>query len=86
MTYWLVLVVVAQGAGALLDSPRVPVPVATHLLHVGNFISKADCTAAAAEASQINGNGSPGASYRYLCIRASDEKSVPPSGVPDSHP
>jgi hypothetical protein len=79
MTYWLVLVVVGLGAGTVIDSPRVPIPVSTQLLHVGNFASQDECTAAAAEAAKANGSGSPGASYRLLCIRASDSKIAPPN-------
>lgn len=79
MTYWLVLVVVGLGAGAVIDLPRVPIPVSTQLLHVGNFTSQADCLAAAAEAVKANGNGNPGASYRLLCIRASDLKMAAPN-------
>ncbi len=79
MTYWLVLVVVGLGAGELVGSPKVPVPVSTQLLHVGNFPSQSDCTAAADEAIKLNGSGSPGASYRLLCIRASDSKMAPPN-------
>jgi hypothetical protein len=78
MTYWLVLVVVGLGAGTVIDSPRVPIPVSTQLLHVGNFASQNDCMAAAAEATKANGTGSPGASYRLLCIRASNTNTVPP--------
>lgn len=79
MTYWLVLVVVALGAGELVNQPHVPVPVSTQLLHVGNFASQEDCANAAAEALKLSGSGSPGASYRLLCIRASDSKLAPPS-------
>jgi len=79
MTYWLVLVVVSLGAGTVVDSPRVPVPVSTQMLHVGNFTSQDDCMAAATEALKANGTGSPGASYRLLCIRASDAKMAPPN-------
>ncbi len=79
MTYWLILVVVGVGAGTVVDSPRVPVPVSTQLLHVGNFASQDDCSAAAADAQKANGNGSPGAIYRLLCIRASDAKITPPN-------
>jgi hypothetical protein len=79
MTYWLVLVVVGLGAGTVIDSPRVPIPVSTQLLHVGNFASQSDCTTAVAEAAKVNGTGSPGASYRLLCIRASDSKIAPPN-------
>jgi len=78
MTYWLILVVVGMGAGVLLDSPRIPVPVSTQALHVGTFASQADCMAAAQEAMKANGSGSPGASYRLLCIRASDAKVAAP--------
>ena len=79
MTYWLVLVVVGLGAGTVVDAPRVPVPVSTQLLHVGNFASSDDCKAAASEAMKSNGAGNPGASYRMLCIRASDSKIAPPN-------
>ena len=47
MTYWLVLVVISWGAGTVIDLPRVPTPVATQMLHVGNFPSQSDCMAAA---------------------------------------
>ncbi len=79
MTYWLVLVVVGMGAGVLLDSPRIPVPVSTQVLHVGNFASQAECKSAADEAAKANGAGSPGASYRLLCIRATDGKMAAPN-------
>ena len=79
MTYWLVLVVISWGAGTVIDLPRVPTPVSTQMLHVGNFPSQSDCTAAAAEATKLNGSGNPGASYRLLCIRASDSKIAPPN-------
>jgi hypothetical protein len=79
MTYWLVLVVVGLGAGVLIDSPRVPIPVSTQVLHVGNFSTQSDCMEAAAEATKANGPGGPGASYRLLCIRASDAKIAPPN-------
>jgi hypothetical protein len=79
MTYWLVLVVVGLGAGTIIDSPRVPTPVSTQILHVGNFASSDECAAAASEAVKSNGSGNPGASYRLLCIRASNGKIAPPN-------
>lgn len=79
MTYWLVFVVIGLGAGTIMDSPRVPLPVSTQMLHVGNFTSREDCTAAATEASQAYGTGGPGASYRFICIRAANAKMAPPN-------
>lgn len=79
MIYWLVLVVVGSGAGVVIDSPRVPIPVSAQMLHVGNFASQSDCMAAASEAQKANGPGSPGASYRLLCIQASNAKIAPPN-------
>ena len=79
MTYWLVLVVVGLGAGTVIDLPRVPIPVSTQLLHVGTFTSQTDCLAAVTEAVKANGTGSPGASYRLLCIRASNSKNAAPN-------
>ena len=79
MVYWLILVVIGYGAGEVTGSPRVPIPVSTQILHVGNFASQSDCMAAAAEAQKANGSGNPGASYRMLCVRSSDSKAPSPA-------
>ena len=78
MTYALILVVIGLGAGNLMDSPKVPTPVSTQLLQVGSFTSQAACQQAATEGMKANGPGSPGASYRLLCIRSSDGKAKSP--------
>jgi hypothetical protein len=79
MTYWLVLVVVGLGAGSLIDSPRVPTPVSTQIMHVGTFASQEDCASAATDALKANGSGSPGVIYRLLCVRAGEAKMAPPN-------
>jgi hypothetical protein len=69
------------GAGTIIDPPRVPTPVSTHVFHLGNFASADECAAAASEAMKSTGSGNPGASYRLLCMRAAKGKIAPPTSV-----
>ena len=73
MTFWLILVVIGFGSNPTGGS-NVPSPA----LHVGNFPSFDACANAAKEAMSKNGNGSPNASYRFLCVEASNGTMPPP--------
>ena len=72
MTYWLIFVVIGLGTNPNGGS-NTPSPP----LHVGSFPSYDSCSNAAKEALAKNGNGSPAASYRFLCVQAASG-SVPP--------
>jgi hypothetical protein len=73
MTYWLILVVIGFGS-----NPTGGSNVPSAALHVGNFPSFDVCANAAKEAMSKNGNGSPNASYRFLCVEASNGIMPPP--------
>lgn len=66
MTYWLIFVVIGLGTNANGGS-NTPSPP----MHVSNFPSYDSCSSAAKEALAKNGNGSPSASYRFLCVPGS---------------
>jgi hypothetical protein len=67
MTYWLILVVIGVATNPNGGS-NYPAPP----MHVGTFPSFDSCNSAAKEALSKNSNGSPNASYRFLCVQASN--------------
>jgi hypothetical protein len=69
-TFWLLLMIFVPG-------------VSPSIQHVGNFSSADACASAASETgaaiADLRGSGVPNATFRTLCVRASDGKVPAPN-------